>query len=83
MQPEIIMIIVRWYINDFFRYIKIQVSDLSKSISDLMVNTHDLYTILEAEIIYYTPGQPGTQYYRLHPHKVNTRDKNSSLLMLC
>ena len=76
---ETIMIIGMWYINDFFRYIRIQVSDLAKGISYLMVSTRDFYTILETYIIYYTPGQPGTQYHRGNPHQVHTRDTLFSL----
>ena len=64
---EIIMIIGQWSINAFIRYIRIQFRYLSKDISDLMVSTQNLYTILEVEVIYYTPGQP-----RVQPHRLNT-----------
>ena len=50
--PETTMIIGRWYRNNFLWCIRIKVRDLSKGISDFMV------TIPEAEVIYFTLGQP-------------------------
>ena len=43
--PETIMIMGRWESSAFLRYIRIQVSDLSKGISILMENNHAFYTI--------------------------------------
>ena len=40
-----IMIMGRWENSAFLRYIRIQVSDLSKGISTLMTNNHAFYTI--------------------------------------
>ena len=57
--PETVMIIGRWSRNSLPWYIQIQVSGLSKVISDLMVSTQYFYTLPEAEVVYYTPGQPG------------------------
>ena len=45
--PETIMIMGRWASSAFLRYIRIQVSDLSKGISTLMKNKKALYIILE------------------------------------
>ena len=42
---EKIMIMGRWASSAFLRYIRIQVSDLSKGISTLMTNDHAFYTI--------------------------------------
>ena len=50
--PETIMIIGRWASNALLRYIWIQVSNLSKGISDLIVSTRGFYKITEAEVIY-------------------------------
>ena len=80
--PEAIMIIGIWSNNSIFRYISIQISDLNKVISDLMVTTHAFYKIPEVEIIYYTPGQPSTQSHRLHPHEKNISNTTSSLTLL-
>ena len=66
---ETIMSIGIWYRNAFVRYIRIQVSNLSKRIRDLMVSIRDFYTVPETEVIYYTPGQPVLQYHRLNPHR--------------
>ena len=38
--PEKIMIMGRWASSAFLHYIRIQVSDLSKGISNLMTNNH-------------------------------------------
>ena len=46
------MIIGRWSSNAVLRYIRIQVSNLIKNISNLMVSTRAFYTILEAEVVY-------------------------------
>ena len=46
---ETIMVMGRWGSSAFMWYIRIQVSDLSKGISNLMKNNHALYTILEIE----------------------------------
>ena len=73
--PETIMIIGQWSSNSFLWYIRIQVSDHSKGIIDLMVSNKALYTIPEAKGIYYTLGQPGVQFHILKPHwgiKINT-----------
>ena len=58
--PETIMIVVQWEIRAFLRYIRIQFSDLSKGISTLMTNNHDLYTIPEIEFVYHTPVHDNT-----------------------
>ena len=42
---ETIMIMGRRASSAFLRYIRIQVSDISKGISTLMINNHALYTI--------------------------------------
>ena len=78
---ETTMIIGQCYSNAFLRYILIHVSDLSKGISDLMVSTRVFYTIPKAEVIYYTPGQPGVQYHRLNPQQGITNNTTSSLLL--
>ena len=48
--PETIMIMGRWASSAFLQYIRIQVSDLSKGISNLMTNKHTFYTIPEIEV---------------------------------
>ena len=45
--PETIMIMGRWASSSLLRYIRIQVSDLSKGISTLTTNNHAFYTIPE------------------------------------
>ena len=45
--PKTVMIMGIWAISAFLRYIRIQVSDLSKVISILMTNKQTLYTIPE------------------------------------
>ena len=45
--PEAIMIMGRWQGSAFLRYIRIQVSDLSKEIITLMTENHAFYTIPE------------------------------------
>ena len=45
--PETIMIMGRWASSAFLRYIRIQVSDLSKGTSTLMRTNHAFYTIPE------------------------------------
>ena len=45
--PETIMIMGHWASSAFLRYIRIQVSDISKGISTLMKNNHAFYTIPE------------------------------------
>ena len=42
-----IVIMERWASSAFLRYIRIQVSDLSNGISNIMTNNHALYTIPE------------------------------------
>ena len=79
--PETITIIGRWSSNAFLRYIWIQVSGLSKFIRYLMVPTRAFYTIPKAEVIYYTPGQPGVQYHNLNPQRVITNNTSSYLLL--
>ena len=44
-----------------------------------MVTTQAFYKILEAEIIYYTPGQPVTQSHSLYPYQGNNKNTTSSL----
>ena len=61
---ETIMIMGRWSSSAFLRYIRIQVSDLRKSISTLMTNSHAFYTIPKIEIVYHIPGQPDTDPQR-------------------
>ena len=56
--PETIMIMEHLASSAFLRYIRIQVSDLSKGISTLMENNHAFYTIPDLEFVYHTPGQP-------------------------
>ena len=53
--PETIMIMERWASSPLLRYIRIQVRDLSKGISNLMTNNHALHTIPEIEVVYHTP----------------------------
>ena len=81
--PETIIIIRWWSRNAFLRYIRIQVSDLSNGISDLMVSTQSFYTITESEVIYYTSGQPRFQSHRLNPQRGITNNTTSSLLIPC
>ena len=64
--PETIMIMERWISSDLMRYIRIQVSDLSKDISTLMANKQDFYTIPEIEVVYHTPG-----HYNTEPKRMN------------
>ena len=79
--PETIMIIGIWSSNVFLKYIWIQVSNISKGISDLVVSTSAFYTITRAEVIDYIPGQPGVQYHRLNPQQVITSNTTSYLLL--
>ena len=67
--PETIMTMGRWARSAFLRYIHIQVSDLSKGISNLMTNNHALYMIPEIEVVYHTPGQPDTEPQMLRLNK--------------
>ena len=67
--PEKIMIMGLWASSVFLRYVRIQVSDISKGISTLMTNTHAFYTIPEIEVVYHTPGQPNTDPERLRLNK--------------
>ena len=60
------MIIGQWSSNYFLWYIRIQVRNPRKGISDLTVTTQVFYQITEAEVTYYTMGQPGIQSHRLH-----------------
>ena len=63
--PETIMIMGRWASSAFLRYIRIQVSDLSKDISTLMAKNCAFYTIPEIEVFYHTPGHNNTDPQRL------------------
>ena len=67
--PDTIIIVGRWASSAFLRYIRIQVSDISKNISTLMKNNHAFYTIPEIEVVYHTPGQPDTEPQRLRQNK--------------
>ena len=67
--PETIMIMVRWESSTFLRYIRTQVSDISKGISTLMTNNHAFYTIPEKEVVYHTLSQPDTDPQRLRLNK--------------
>ena len=67
--PETIMIMGRWASSTFLRYIRIQVSDISKGIITLMTNNHAFYKIPEIEVIYHTPHQPDTEPQRLRQNK--------------
>ena len=67
--PETIMILGRWASSAFLRYIRIQVSDLRKGISNLMTYNQALYTIPEIKVVYHTPGQPDTDPQRLRLNK--------------
>ena len=77
--PEEIMIIGRWSNNALLQYIRIQVIDINKCISDLMLPTGALYTTLEAEVIYYNMGQPRVQYHMLNPKRGITNSTTSPL----
>ena len=55
--PETIKIMGRWYSNAFLVYIRLQSSDPSKSISDIMISTKLFYTTPETEIIHHNLGQ--------------------------
>ena len=63
------MIIRRCCSNTFLQYVCIQVINLSKVFIDRMVSTRAFYIITEAEVIYYTPGQPGFQSNRIKPQQ--------------
>ena len=63
--PETIMIMGRWASSAFLRYIRIQVSDLSKGISTIITNKQDFYTIPEIEVVDHTPGHDNTDPQRL------------------
>ena len=67
--PETTMIIGHWASNDFLRYIRIQVSNISKGIITLMTNNHAFYTLPEIEVVYHTPGQTDTEPQRLRLNK--------------
>ena len=60
------MIMGWWVSNYFMRYIRIQINDLSKGIINLMTNKQAFYMILEADIIYHTPGKDDTEPNRLN-----------------
>ena len=64
--PETIMIVGRWSINVFLRYIRIQVIDISKGNSTFMTNKKSFCTIPEADIVYHTLGQD-----YIEPHSMN------------
>ena len=63
--PETIMIMGWCASSNFLWYIRIQVSDLSKGISTLMINNHAFYTIPEIEVVYHTPVHVITETQRL------------------
>ena len=65
LSPEKIMIMGQWESSAFLQYIRIQVTDLSKGISNLMKTNHALYKIPEIEVVYHTPGQDNTDPQRL------------------
>ena len=67
--PEKIIIMGRRASSAFLRYIRIQISDFSKGISNLMTNNHTFYTIPEIEVVYHAPGQPDTDQQRLRLNK--------------
>ena len=67
--PETIIIMGRWASSAFLRYIRIQVSDISKGIITLMTNNHAFYTIPEIEVVYHTTGQPNTDPQRMRLNK--------------
>ena len=77
--PATIMIMGHWASSAFLRYIRIQVSDISKGISTLMTNNHAFYTIPEIEVVYHTPGQPSTDPQRLRLNKQGQEYTTSSL----
>ena len=64
--PETIMIMGRWESSAILRYIRIQVSDISKGISKLMKNNHAFYTIPEIEVVYHTPVHDNTDPQRMN-----------------
>ena len=45
------MIMGQWESSAFLQYIRIQVTDLSKGISNLMKTNHALYKIPEIEVV--------------------------------
>ena len=47
-----------------------------------MLSTQTFYTMPEAEVIYYTPGQLGFQYRRLNPQRLITNNNTSYLSLL-
>ena len=51
------MIMGQWESSAFLRYIRIQVSDLSKGIVNLTIENHALYKIPEIEVVYHTSGK--------------------------
>ena len=57
---ETTVIMGLWASSAFLQYIRIQVSDLNKVISNLMTKNHTFYTIPEIEVFYHTPGQNDT-----------------------
>ena len=65
--PETITTMGRWSINDFLCCTRIQVSDQNKFISALLISTHNLYIITEAELIHYNLDHSWTHICRLHP----------------
>ena len=81
--PETIMTIGVLSRNTSLHCIWIQAIKIGKGISDLMVRNHAFYKIPEAEVIYCTMEQSGTQTYKLHPKRWNTESITSSLLIPC
>ena len=64
--PETIMVMGRWSSNAYFWYIRIQISDLSKGISTLIINKQTFYTIPVTEFFYHTPGHDNKEPKRLN-----------------
>ena len=58
--PETTITMGRYYRKSFLRYIRIQLRNLSKGTSALMVGIHAVYEIPEAEVIHYNLEQSVT-----------------------
>ena len=67
--PETIMIMGHWASSAFLRYTHIQVSELNKGISTLMINNHTFYKIPEIEVFYHKHGKTDTDPQRLRLNK--------------
>ena len=66
--PETIKRIGRLSSNTFFIYVRLQVRNLRKGISDIIISTKIFYTIPETEIIYYTPGEEENHSHMIRKH---------------